>query len=91
MLVCECPIHRYEYAHICSCKEVITHSQADWGRHRSHDMLDFPSEVYRHGDTVEEVVDRVFGYGMCIAQDHYVKVYNLFAEDLGREFKTGRG
>lgn len=63
-LGCDCPIHRYHVAHICACGEVISHSQSAWDAHRFHGgMLNFSPEWYKHGDTSEEVFDRLHVFG----------------------------
>lgn len=59
---CECWYHRYHVVHICSCGEIIDHSQGTWDIHKFHMNRDefesYPSELYRHGDTPETLRDR---------------------------------
>lgn len=70
-----CSIHRYPVAHICPCGAIISHSQADWDEHRFHkaakhvlnddgQMFLFPSRFYEHGDTVEELLNRLLVEGL---------------------------
>ena len=50
---CECWYHRYHVVHICGCGQLIDHSQGSWDTHKNCEgrMEDYPSCVYRHGDT----------------------------------------
>ena len=79
---CECLIHRYHIAHICSCGKLLSHSQGDWEVHKNHKMISFNPIEYRHGTTAKEVYDRLiaFGYVLGGGTEEERAVYDYFAK-----------
>lgn len=79
---CECVIHRYHVAHLCSCGRVISHSQADWDTHRFHEhMINFEPKQYKHGDSFRDVFDRLSVAGtLPYGTPAFEAIYTLLAE-----------
>ena len=56
--LCDCAIHRYHVAHLCSCGTIVSHSQNMWNEHRRHDMLNFNPTCFTHGDSFSEIFNK---------------------------------
>lgn len=77
--ICECVFHRYNQVHICTCGELISHSQADFDAHRLHaGFINIEAIHYNHGDTASILFDRMQGYGLLpYGTPEFEKVYNV--------------
>jgi len=63
-LGCDCSVHRYHVVHLClDHGRAFTHSQADCDEHRGCRFINFDPKEWKHSDTTETFVDRLYVYG----------------------------
>lgn len=82
VVYCDCIVHKYKIAYLCSCMEIVLLDEMDYHKSKAHEMFPFNTYYFYHKDTSLDVYKRLIFNSIITTQDLPRKIVMEYYEKL---------